>query len=289
MGRGLAETELLLWYEPRKRRSEIRPDPPTREPLFPSLRLLVVEDNVVNQKFATRALEKAGHSVVVANNGKEAVAAWLGEVFDVVLMDVQMPVMDGYAATGEIRRREMASGRRTPIIAMTANDMAGDREKCIDSGMDGYVTKPIDSRVLLAEVTRHTPRSADENRRAFPEGMTRSTQEVFDGLKLLEDLDDDRDFIEESIAIFEADAPELLGEVRGAIDQGDAELLRRGAHTLKSMVGNFCAQPAIKAAAEMEQIAIDGELADGARRLENLELELDRLTEALHQFLKETE
>jgi len=120
------------------------------------MRLLLAEDNPVNQKFAIRVLEGAGHTVVVANNGREAVDRSGSEAFDLILMDVQMPVLDGLDATREIRAREAASGggRRVPIIAMTANAMAGDREMCLDAGMDGYVPKPVKRDVLFAEMGR---------------------------------------------------------------------------------------------------------------------------------------
>jgi two-component system sensor histidine kinase/response regulator len=118
------------------------------------LRLLLAEDNEVNQKFAVRALTKAGHSIKVANNGQEAVDACTAESFDVVLMDIQMPIMDGYLATAEIRRQEATSSRHTPIIAMTAHAMKGDKEKCFDAGMDGYVSKPIKSKLMLTEISR---------------------------------------------------------------------------------------------------------------------------------------
>ena len=101
-----------------------------------------------------RALKKAGHTVHVANNGQEAVDAWQAEVFDLVLMDIQMPIMDGYAATGTIRKLERMLNRHTPIIAMTAHAMKGDEEKCLAAGMDGYVTKPIKTKIMHAEISR---------------------------------------------------------------------------------------------------------------------------------------
>jgi len=118
------------------------------------LEVILAEDNAVNQKFAVRVLQKKGHAVEVANNGKEAIAAWKKGTCDVILMDVQMPEMDGFEATARIREQESASDRRTPIIAMTAHAMKGDRERCLEAGMDGYVTKPIKASVMFAEIER---------------------------------------------------------------------------------------------------------------------------------------
>jgi two-component system, sensor histidine kinase and response regulator len=113
-----------------------------REPAA-SLRVLLVEDNDVNQRLASRLLEKRGHSVMVAGNGLEALEALEKESFDPVLMDVHMPVMDGFEATAAIRKKEGGSGIRVPKVALTAHAMKGDREKCLVGGMDGYLTKPI--------------------------------------------------------------------------------------------------------------------------------------------------
>lgn len=112
-------------------------------------RFLLAEDNIVNQRLATRLLEKQGHSVVVASDGRQALEAFENEVFDMILMDVQMPEMNGYEATAAIREKEKASGGHIPIIAMTAHTMKGDRERCIDAGMDGYVSKPISTQELF--------------------------------------------------------------------------------------------------------------------------------------------
>jgi two-component system sensor histidine kinase/response regulator len=113
------------------------------------LRILLTEDNVVNQRVAQRILQNDGHIVVVAGNGREALAALDKQIFDVVLMDVQMPEMDGLEATAAIRRREKGSGAHIPIIAMTAHAMTGDKERCLAAGMDDYLSKPIHARVLL--------------------------------------------------------------------------------------------------------------------------------------------
>jgi CheY-like chemotaxis protein len=117
-----------------------------------ALRVLLVEDNLVNQKVACRILEKQGHAVVVAQNGRIALDILEGSDFDLVLMDVQMPEMDGYAATAAIRQREEGTGRRLPIVALTANAMKGDRERCLEAGMDGYVAKPVQVQLLLREL-----------------------------------------------------------------------------------------------------------------------------------------
>jgi CheY-like chemotaxis protein len=117
-----------------------------------ALRILVAEDNAVNQRVAKRLLEKQGHSVRIAGDGREALAAFEEEVFDLILMDLQMPEMGGYAATAEIRKREMVSGKRTPVIALTAHAIKGTREECLAAGMDGYVSKPIRPAELWAEL-----------------------------------------------------------------------------------------------------------------------------------------
>ena len=121
-------------------------------PTGPSLRILVAEDNPINQMLAVRMLEKAGHSVATANNGEEALIAVGREAFDIVMMDVQMPVLDGFEATALIRQQEKETGRHLPIVAMTAHAMKGDREKCLAAGMDGYVAKPVQKEELFAAI-----------------------------------------------------------------------------------------------------------------------------------------
>lgn len=109
-----------------------------------NLRILIAEDNPINQKLVVRLLQKQGHTPVVANNGREAVEAWTQQTFDAILMDMMMPEMDGLEATMMIREQEKATGQHIPIIAITANAMLGDREKCLAAGMDEYISKPVD-------------------------------------------------------------------------------------------------------------------------------------------------
>jgi CheY-like chemotaxis protein len=116
------------------------------------MRILLVEDNPINQKVAQRLLEKAGHSVTIAGNGREALDQVAENTFDLVLMDVQMPEMDGFAATTAIRAKERATGGHLPIVALTAYALKGDRERCLAAGMDGYVTKPVVPQVLFQEM-----------------------------------------------------------------------------------------------------------------------------------------
>jgi CheY-like chemotaxis protein len=125
------------------------------------LRVLLAEDNAVNQRWAVRLLEKQGHSAVVVRTGRAALKALDEQEFDLVLMDVQMPDMDGLEATAAIREREKGNVKRVPIIAMTAHAMSGDRERCLAAGMDGYVAKPVSGQTLAREINRvRTARSA---------------------------------------------------------------------------------------------------------------------------------
>ena len=130
-------------------------------PPLPCLTILLVEDNPINQKVASRLLEKAGHTVTLAENGLVALDRVSDREFDLVLMDVMMPEMDGLSATIAIREREQGTDRHLPIIALTANAMKGDREKCLDAGMDGYVSKPIQLPVLIQEIARTLERFPD--------------------------------------------------------------------------------------------------------------------------------
>jgi CheY-like chemotaxis protein len=154
------------------------------------LSVLIVEDNPVNQKVAAAMLEKGGHHVVFANNGKEALDILGGVNVDLILMDVQMPEMDGFEATSVIREREKANGGHIPIVAMTAHAMKGDQERCLAAGMDSYISKPIRTEQLFTVIQSLTNRGQDKNKRGTPSSKhTQLAEDVFNFSKVLSDLD----------------------------------------------------------------------------------------------------
>jgi two-component system sensor histidine kinase/response regulator len=212
------------------------------EPLMPpksvnedrQLRILLAEDNLINQALAVRLLQKRGHSVAVAGNGIEALRLLKEQAFDLVLMDVQMPEMGGFEATASIRASEQTTGGHIPIVAMTAHAMKGDRERCLSGGMDGYVAKPVRPEELwkVLETVVVGPKPSVR----LPEGVAEMT---LDRSQLLDRVDGDLGFLEELIAIFAADCPRALAEIRDAISRGDAEGLNRAAHAFRGAAANF--------------------------------------------------
>ncbi|HEV3253014.1 MAG TPA: response regulator [Candidatus Acidoferrales bacterium] len=248
-------------------------------------RILLAEDNAVNRQLAVRLLEKYGHRVVVATNGREALAALENEPVDLVLMDVQMPEMDGLEATAAIREREKLTGAHLPIVAMTAHAMKGDREKCLASGMDGYITKPIQIRELLAVIEDHLPATV---KAAPPPPATAPaadvSREVLDAKSVLERLEGDRELLSSLIRIFETEAPALMQEMRKALAERDEKALERVAHTLKGCLGNFAAPAAFEAARELEAIGRAGNFVAAGIACAALEREIERLLPALQEL-----
>ena len=208
-------------------------------------RVLLAEDNVVNQRVATGILQRAGHSAVVAHNGKEAVAAFLQGGFDIILMDVQMPEMSGTEAIALIRERERAAGSRIPIIALTAHAMKGDREKCLAAGADGYIAKPLSPHDLLDQIDGLT-RQPQAVGATAPEKLSR---------QLLAHVGGDVALLRDLITLFAADAPRQLDCIRAAIDSGTAGDIYLAAHTLRGAAANFGATPLLDALQELERAA----------------------------------
>jgi CheY-like chemotaxis protein len=249
-----------------------------------SLRVLLAEDNPVNQRLAVRIMEKWGHSVAVAGNGRKALEVWEEGDFELILMDVQMPEMSGLDATVAIREREKTSGRHVPIIAMTAHAMEGDRQKCLAAGMDHYVSKPIDQKRLFEVVEGVC--TARPGPVSLP--MNDAHQELnFDPKAALGRVDGDRELLKEIAGLFFEDTPRLLTEVRNAIQRGDGRALERSAHALKGSVSNFGARTASEAAYSLEQMGRNGDFAKAPETFARLEQQVDLLLPALEALLRE--
>jgi two-component system sensor histidine kinase/response regulator len=231
------------------------------------LRVLVAEDNEVNQLVAKRIFEKLGHRVTVVGNGEEAVSALETGRFDLVAMDVQMPVMDGLDATAAIRKAEEKTGKHVPIVAMTAHAMKGDRERCLFAGMDGYVAKPIRS----AELEKALAEALDK--RVTDAGAI-GNGPVIDAGSLLEGVGGNRRLLQKLSRLFLADLPKLVERIKTAFDLRDSEELAKAAHALKGSIGNFGAAKAVEAASEIERLGRAGELASAQEAWVTLESEL---------------
>jgi two-component system, sensor histidine kinase and response regulator len=245
------------------------------------LHVLLAEDNPVNQLLATRIFKKLGHHVTVVSNGREALSAVQAGQFDLVAMDVQMPEMDGLDATAAIRAWEKATGTHTPIMAMTAHAMKGDRERCLAAGMDGYTSKPIRIGELEHTITQLV--SSSKSAEAPVPEETRGDG-VIDGAALLAGVDGNRRLLRNLVRLFLADYPQQLAEIEKAVRRGDAEALRIAAHTLKGSVGNFAAKKAFAAAQRLEIMGRDGEFDKAGEACKALESELARVTEELRRL-----
>ena len=254
------------------------PDEPSRGNFGP-LRILLAEDNLVNQRLTALLLEKRGHHVTIASNGNHAIAAMERAEFDVVLMDVQMPELNGLEATKTIRRKEMmGSGRHVPIIAMTAHAMKGDRDACLAAGMDGYLSKPIRASDLFKAIEDLL---AGRHQTPVVRPAPGPAGTPFDEAAVLARLDGDHQLLAELIETFLAECPALMAEVRKAMDQADAPRVAQAAHTLKGAICNLTDKAAFEAAVELETLARVEDLRHSERVLQKLELETGRLVAAL--------
>jgi CheY-like chemotaxis protein/HPt (histidine-containing phosphotransfer) domain-containing protein len=277
----------------------------SQEPVLRPLTILLAEDNLVNQRVASALLGKRGHTVVVVNNGREALQAIATQRFDLVLMDVQMPEMDGLEATKRIRELEVGTSIRTPIIAMTAHALKGDDERCRQAGMDAYQTKPVQAVQLMQTIAQllgsdEPPAAVVENREArarsahdapSPGGapiehlsdVSRlpAVGDALDLPALLARVENDWDLLQEMVALFLDNSPLLLSELATSVEQRQPQAIERVAHALKGSMQNMGAAPAAAAAAALEELARGGDLTHAAAALAELQTQFTRLTTAL--------
>jgi len=248
------------------------------------LRALVAEDNAVNRLVVTKALEREGHVVHSANNGREAVEAWQRDRFDLILMDCQMPEIDGYEATRAIRALERSTGGHTRIVAVTANAMKGDRERCLAAGMDEYLAKPLQREGLMRALRPLLERGGESQGEAVEATSVtpRDAGDVpLDRNRLTEIAGGDADFAQELIHLFIEDTAQHIAALGEAIAQADAETVRKVGHTLKGSSSNIGAEPLRCAAFEVEMQGKAGDLVQATTSLTLIQREFDRLREAL--------
>ena len=271
------------------------PDAVEKATAPPALRILIAEDNPVNQKVALHLLEKLGFHADAVDNGRQVLDALARASYDVVLMDCQMPELDGYAATGEIRRREKAGGRHTWIVAMTAHSLEGDREKCINAGMDDYVSKPVKPEMLQAALDRYVGRSSGGAAAAPVEatpivpGDNEAAAEAVDlrALDGFRELDNagSSGILTQLISVFLENTPIVLAEARSALARKSAPQLARAAHTLKGSCSNFGAHRLRAACERLEKAATINSLASAEQMLAAIEREFSGVRAALESEL----
>lgn len=301
----------VLGIEPVTEREELGPSPSipqlvTRHTLAERLarqRILIVEDNIVNQKLVVRMVEKLGYQPEVVENGQEALAALAAGKYAAVLMDCQMPVMDGFEATRLIRDREASLlmresqgeiGARSddqrvphlPIIAVTANAMQGDRERCLAAGMDDYLAKPVKLEELRKLLQRWAgPVQRDQPVVGDPSCADRQPGTgIFDPVRMLHNIGGDNELFDQLVGLFLERHHAMLGAIKEALAMRDAPALERAAHTLKGTAGNLCASEVALAASRLEAVGHLGTLHEAPPVYAQLELEVMRLVAILRLY-----
>jgi CheY-like chemotaxis protein len=269
----------------------------TRHSLFEkkmqNIHLLVVEDNPVNQKMALTMIRKAGYIVDGVENGKLAVDTLKKQPYDLVLMDVQMPVMDGYQATQEIRKME-GDKKHTTIVAMTAHAMAGDREKCIKAGMDDYLSKPINPQEMFKTITKWVRPQLEEEfsddkplpEEARTEQAIKSQQDnpLIDMEAAMARFGNDEEFFREMAEEFLKYAPEQITALEKAAQKGDADSVQKTAHSIKGAAGNLSAQNIFSLALTIENKGRSKDIKGVSLLIEDLKTEVSELRKFIEKM-----
>jgi len=249
------------------------------------LKILLAEDNAVNRSLATVLLQKRGHTVVASENGREALGALARIHIDLVLMDVQMPVMDGFEAIGAIRKQEQSTGAHLPIIALTAHAMKGDRERCLAAGADDYVAKPIRVEELFAAIERVRPlqRSVEPRSSGTPQAAPSGRLDL---RAALERVEGDRELLEELLQLFVDQCPGAMAEIRHALEVRDARVLERLAHTMKGTAASLGARGLSDTAYRLEKLARAGDWESAGALIQTLQEEVDQLLPEMKSLCK---
>jgi CheY-like chemotaxis protein/HPt (histidine-containing phosphotransfer) domain-containing protein len=251
-------------------------------------KILLAEDNEVNQQLALRILTKRGHKVEIVENGNEALAALERGGFDVVLMDVQMPELDGLAATFAIRAAERITGQHIPIVALTAHAMKGDRERCLAAGMDAYVAKPLRPGELLDAIAGALTTSLPPLSKCTAPASPDLTDFLpFDPEATLARVEGDMELLQKMVQLFARQSRPLLIAIDDAVARGDGPALEQNAHKLKGSIGNFASQAAFHAAFELEQCGRNADFSKAPEICVRLKDHVEALNLALANYLDE--
>jgi CheY-like chemotaxis protein/HPt (histidine-containing phosphotransfer) domain-containing protein len=222
--------------------------------------------------------------VVVAGSGRQALELWQREPFDLILLDVQMPEMDGFETARLIRQRERGTDRHTPILAMTAYAMKGDRERCLEAGMDDYVSKPIRVAELHAAIARLTPAGSSAEPHSTPASSSARLRELVDWESALCYVGGDEELLRDLTGTFLRECPRWRERVKAAIAAGDPAELHAAAHPFKNSLNTLGARRAGELLFQLETMGRGGDLTGSEKTQRELDMELTRLLPALEQF-----
>ena len=254
--------------------TQAEPSFSTLPPPVCRLRILLAEDTPINQRLVLALLEERGHTVVVANDGQEALELWERESFDLILMDVQMPRIDGFQATEVIRAQEGSTGRHIPILAMTAHALKDDRGRCLAAGMDGYISKPIQAEKFIAVIEGQLLAADNHATDASHEPQSKTGGVVFDQQEALSRARGKPALLRQMAELFLADCPGLLDRIRLAQSARDSQSLEHAAHRLKGSAANLSALRVVEVAGRLEETGREGLLTDADVICAELEAEL---------------
>ena len=255
----------------------------SRLPMIRPLRVLLAEDNHFNQRLAIALLEKWGHTVTLATNGRNAVEAWKAAEFDLIVMDVQMPDMDGLEATRLIREAELPLGKHIPIVAITAHALTGDRQKCLDAGMDGYASKPLRIAELHREIAQFFESSSNVTSTA---SAALGMHSNIDWTHALDVCDGDRDLLMQLIDVFLQELPELMNSLHRAITTNDCETARQTVHSILGSLRLFGMTPTVDLIQRIQQDARNGNLGDTGQLFTELQQRFDDLIAEVHAIVE---
>jgi two-component system, sensor histidine kinase and response regulator len=253
------------------------------------LKIMLAEDLPANQKLMAHILQRRGHTVEVADNGMQALDLMRRSKFDLALLDVEMPLMDGVQVTTAIRALEQGSRAHLPIVAMTAHALREDRERYLRAGMDAYLAKPFDTRQfveIVEQFGRQTPPQSactDASANTGP-GDTKTEKKCLDFEAALRRLDGDTQLFNELAGFFAEDSPALLEAIRAGLQRHDARTVERAAHSLKGLVATFGSEAAFESASSIEKLAQQGQFEEVPVVLDRLTREVSQLQDALEPY-----